>query len=123
MDTREVMSALYDVIDEIKESKEYLDLKEAYNTLINDKEASILIKDFDNLKEIYNKFKTKENSSKLSEAKKALYSNELYNDYSNKLLIYNNKISKLEEEINNALFSSKLKEFKDLWCLNGECKK
>ncbi len=121
MDTSDVMISLYDVIDEIKESTEYKALKESYNNLLNDNEASLLVDDFNHKKELYNTYPSKENIKALSSAKKALYSNKFYKIYSDNLLIYNTKISKLEKEINIAIFGDNLEEFKNLFHERGGC--
>ena len=121
MDTSNVMSSLYDVIDEIKESTEYKNLKESYENLFLNPITKDLIDDFNHQKEMYNLNPSKENILKLSNAKKALYEDKSYKLYSNNLLIYNTKISKLEKEVNIAIFGDNLEEFKNLLHEQGGC--
>ena len=121
MDTSNVMSSLYDEIDEIKESTEYKNLKESYENLFLNPVTKELIDDFNHQKEMYNLNPSKENILKLSNAKKALYEDKSYKLYSNNLLIYNTKISKLEKEVNIAIFGDNLEEFKNLLHEQGGC--
>ena len=105
MDTTLIMEDTYNLIEEIKKSKEYLSLKESYNNLISDKDASILIEKFNRDKDNYNKDKNNKDYIKaLSLSKKELYSHPLYNTYSDNLIAYNKMISSIEEKINKALY-------------------
>lgn len=105
MDTTLIMEDTYNLIEEIKKSKEYLSLKESYNNLISDKDASILIEKFNVDKDNYNKNKNNKDFIKaLSLSKKELYSHPLYKTYSDNLIAYNKMISSIEEKINKALY-------------------
>ena len=105
----DVSENLYKLIDSIKESKEYNDVVESLNNLNSNTYTKDLIDSFIKYRDLYEKAPTKENARLLSQTKKELYTNELYKDYINKLNIYNNLIERIEKDIDNALYSSELK--------------
>ena len=105
----DLYESIYEVIDAIKKSKEYLDVKETLERLENDDYTKDLIIEFQKARDLYNKYPTKENTSNLSKVKSELYNTSLYKDYTLKLSIYNKEIDRIEKEIDNALFKKELK--------------
>lgn len=112
----DVMENIYKLIDDIKKTEEYKETKDALLRLYSDELVKPLIREFNELKDIYGKYPTKSNASKLSKAKTELYNNPLYKDYIQKLNTYNSEIEKIEEKINNALFNEELKKLLILEC-------
>ena len=112
----DVMENIYKLIDDIKKTEEYKETKDALLRLYSDELVKPLIREFNELKDIYEKYPTKSNASKLSKVKTELYNNPLYKDYIQKLNTYNSEIEKIEEKINNALFNEELKKLLILEC-------
>ena len=112
----DVMENIYKLIDDIKKTEEYKETKDALLRLYSDELVKPLIREFNELKDIYEKYPTKSNASKLSKVKTELYNNPLYKDYIQKLNTYNSEIEKIEEKINNALFNEELKKLFILEC-------
>ena len=114
----DLYDSIYEVIDAIKKSREYLDVKDALDKLEKDEYTSKLIDEFIKSRDLYNKYPTKENTINLSKIKKELYSNNLYKDYINKLKVYNTEIERIEKEIDNALYSKELKNLLKSRCIH-----
>ncbi len=104
MDSTKVIEKEYALIDEIKKTKEYNDLVNAYNVLMNDDESKILIDEFNEAKTKELKSSTKENILDLSNKKKRLYTSKLYLEYIDKLKIYNDFVGEIEKKINSSLY-------------------
>ena len=110
MDSTKVIEKEYALIDEIKKMKEYIDLVNAYNNLMNDEESRKLIDEFNDAKRIEKVSSTKENILYLSNKKKNLYTNKLYIEYVNKLKIFNDSVSEIEKKINDFLYPIEFNE-------------
>ncbi len=106
--SQDIMDEVYIQIDLIKESEEYIELKKSYLNLIKNDETKSLIKDFDYLKNL--KYKTKDDLSNLSNIKSKLYRHSLYKEYIRRLNIFNNEVERIENIINNTLFSEEVKK-------------
>jgi len=118
MDTSLIMEKVYAVIDDIKQSPEYLNLKMALDNLMSDSVSAKLIQDFNLKKKDYEKNPIDPQTIRaLSDVKKTLYQNSLYQLYDKALIVYNVKMKSLEDSINNALYPKELKEIAKCGCL------
>ncbi|MCR5741832.1 MAG: YlbF family regulator [Gammaproteobacteria bacterium] len=110
MDTTLILSDTYELIDEIKETKEYKLLKNSYEALYSNEEAKLLIEDFNLKKEAYkNNSEDKEVIKALSISKTNLYNNPLYKAYENALRDYNKMMGEIEMKINNSIYKENVR--------------
>ena len=116
MDTTKIMDDVYRLIDEIKKSPEYLNVKDAYDRLISDDVASKLIKEFNDLKIKFDK--GEDVNKELSLKKKELYSNSLYIEYDKALLKYNKLAKDIEDKINKAIYKDNVRKIAESGCKN-----
>ena len=116
MDTTKIMDDVYRLIDEIKKSPEYLNVKDAYDKLMSDEKASILIKEFNDLKIRFDK--GEEVTKELSLKKKELYSNSLYKEYDKALIDYNKLAKDIEDKINKAIYKDNVRKIAESGCKN-----
>ena len=110
MESSNVILKEYELIDEIKKTKEYQELLSSYNNLINDLDSKKLIEEFNVAKDNEKNNSNKETILKLSIAKRNLYNNELFIIYTKKLKSFNNLAIEIENKINSSLFSDEIYE-------------
>jgi len=110
MESSNVILKEYELIDEIKKTKEYQELLSSYNNLINDLDSKKLIEEFNVAKDNEKNNSNKETILKLSIAKRNLYNNELFIIYTEKLKSFNDLAIEIENKINSSLFSDEIYE-------------
>ena len=110
MESSNVILKEYELIDEIKKTKEYQELQSSYNNLINDLDSKKLIEEFNVAKDNEKNNSNKETILKLSIAKRNLYNNELFIIYTEKLKSFNDLAIEIENKINSSLFSDEIYE-------------
>lgn len=117
MDYSVILDDLYQLTDEIKETKEYKTLKSSYDELMNNPQTIELIKIFNIDKANYNESNT-QSIEKLSLSKKALYTHPLYIKYSNALIEYNKMIKEIETKINKTVYKDNVRKLSKSGCKN-----
>jgi len=110
IDITDIKDSLYYLIEEIKNTKEYLELKESFDNLMNNCDSKKLIDEFNKRKKDYELYKSNDNGKSLSLIKSELYKNELYLIYKEKLKCYNEKMKEISKDIDESIFSDEVKE-------------
>ncbi len=112
MDFMDILLKTYELYDEIKKSDQYNLIDDSLNRLLNDKEAKILIENFNNMKNKYEEASKygdyfpgkKEIVNQFIESKGRLYTNVLYINYRDNLKKLNENLKEISVKINNAIF-------------------
>ncbi|MBU1145084.1 MAG: YlbF family regulator [Firmicutes bacterium] len=108
MESYELIDLSYDVLDELKNSKEYLNVTTSLNVL--SQKAAFLIEEFKKSKAKYNSVTlygkhhpdSKEVTLNFIQAKTALYQNEYYKDYIKTLNLFNKKLNQFNSKLNEV---------------------
>lgn len=113
-----LMDSIYSLIDEIKKSVEYQELKESWDKLKDNKECLALIDRLDKAKTAYSiNPNDKECIKELSTSNSLLAKNELVSNYNSNLKRYNKMVEEIEKEINSAFYGENFKKL-----MKAECK-